>query len=134
MRATRALDYKLIILLDLARKDGQLVSLRKIAEEHNLPLPFLRALARELVDEELIAGKEGKGGGYKLTRPAKEISFSEVITKDGLLIDLPCVFGGSCEIKNCNTGVVWTEARTIIQDALSKMNLEKMTHVKSLKS
>ncbi len=127
MKVTRAFDYKLFILFGLAKKEDELVSLRDIAKEHALPLPFLRALAREMVQDGLIIGKEGKGGGYRLTKPAKSISLADLFSKEGILSDLPCLQEQACgRNKTCKVAAVWVEAERAIYQTFKQITLSDM--------
>ncbi|WP_448207118.1 RrF2 family transcriptional regulator [Azospirillum sp. sgz302134] len=84
--------YALRALIMLAeRTDDELVLIAEIAERENIPRKFLEAILVELRKHGLLFAKRGKSGGYRLARPAAEITFGEVIRLiDGHLAPIPC--------------------------------------------
>lgn len=91
MRIPKQTDYKLILILSLAKAGKVSVPLRQIAAKYDLPLPFLRAVAAGLVRQGIIASREGAAGGYRLAKPASEISLADVLMGEaGLIEALPC--------------------------------------------
>lgn len=49
-----------------------------IASSVNTHAVFLRRILRDLVDAGLVEAREGRAGGYRLSRPAARISLAEV--------------------------------------------------------
>ncbi len=85
--------YALRALLYLAaREPGQPIQIAEIAEHENLPRKFLEAILAELKKPGIVRSHRGRAGGYSLGRPAKEISFADVLrVTDGPLALSPCV-------------------------------------------
>lgn len=84
--------YALRALLVLAaRADDGPVHIADIAASENISRKFLEATLLELRKHGVLASRRGQQGGYRLARPADEISFGEVIRIiDGPLAPLPC--------------------------------------------
>lgn len=84
--------YALRALLFMAKRtDDEPIHIAAIAESENISRKFLEATLLELRKHGLLASRRGPGGGYRLARPAAEISFGEVIRIiDGPLAPLPC--------------------------------------------
>jgi Rrf2 family protein len=84
--------YALRALLDLAaRADHEPMHIADIAESEHISRKFLEATLLELRKHGVLASQRGQRGGYRLARPASEISFGEVIRIiDGPLAPLPC--------------------------------------------
>ncbi|MCW2247470.1 Rrf2 family protein [Azospirillum fermentarium] len=84
--------YALRALLMLAEfPPDELVLIADIAERENIPRKFLEAILVELRKSGVLYAKRGKSGGYRLARPAEDISFGEVIRLiDGHLAPIPC--------------------------------------------
>jgi Rrf2 family protein len=84
--------YALRALLVLtARADDEPVHVAEIAEAEQISRKFLEATLLELRKRGILASQRGPYGGYRLARPASEISFGEVIRIiDGPLAPLPC--------------------------------------------
>jgi Rrf2 family protein len=84
--------YGLRALVELARTDGAQLTAGELALRADAPRKFLEAILLELSRNGLIVSRRGKFGGYTLARPAREISFAEVIRiVDGPLALAPCV-------------------------------------------
>jgi Rrf2 family protein len=68
-------------MLELAirEEDPQPVSLRGIAEMHQVPLPFLTQILQQLKVAGLVMSSRGSSGGYRLQRPSSMISLGEII-------------------------------------------------------
>lgn len=101
-------DYALLVLTTLAQQPKDYVSLRELALEKQMPYRFLAQVARALVHDGLIVSREGAGGGYKLNKPAKKISVSDVVTaiEGGVALasclshsDSECALAVNCPLK-----------------------------------
>ena len=85
--------YALRALLYLAAKgDADPVQISEIAESENIPRKFLEQILLELKKPGIVRSHRGRTGGYSLGRPAKNISFADVLrVTDGPLALSPCV-------------------------------------------
>lgn len=72
--ATRALIY-----LELHASSKRKVGLKKIAEDLDIPQPFLGKILQVLVKSGQLESEKGPGGGFALKRSAFDISLIEVI-------------------------------------------------------
>ena len=83
--------YALRAMIELARDDGQ-VTAGELSIRADAPRKFLEAILLSLARDGLVVSRRGKFGGYRLGRPADEISFAQVIRLvDGPLALAPCV-------------------------------------------
>jgi Rrf2 family protein len=78
-------EYAIRAMTELAlRQDDGWVPVTVIAEEADLPSPYLGKILKDLVRARLLQSTRGPGGGYRLARPASEISLFDVkLTVDG---------------------------------------------------
>ena len=85
--------YALRALLLLAARGGNdPVQIAEIAEKEKIPRKFLEAILLELKKTGIVRSHRGRQGGYSLGRPAKDISFADVLrVTDGPLALSPCV-------------------------------------------
>ena len=85
--------YALRALLVLAAKgDDTPVQISEIAEREKIPRKFLEAILLELKKTGIVRSHRGRQGGYSLGKPAKDISFADVLrVTDGPLALSPCV-------------------------------------------
>ena len=96
-----------------------------LAERENIPRKFLEAILLELKNAGILHSKKGKGGGYALARPAREITMGQVMRAiDGPLAPIPCVSErayvrceGCVSEETCGTRMVMKEVR----DAIAKI-------------
>jgi Rrf2 family protein len=85
--------YALKALLVLAaRGDTASMQIAEIAETADVPRKFLEQILLELKKPGIVRSQRGRLGGYSLGRPAKDISFADVLrVTDGPLALSPCV-------------------------------------------
>ncbi len=104
---TKRADYAVRSVLALARvPDGERRSARQLADEQSIPARFLPQVMRDLVASGIVEGTVGRSGGYRLARPATEISLLEVVEaiegdgrrRDCVLRNAPCGLNGTCDV------------------------------------
>ncbi len=85
--------YALHALIVLAEHGGrEPMMIADIAEEARVPRKFLEQILLGLKKRGIVQSMRGRAGGYRLGRPAKEISFADIIREtDGPLALSPCV-------------------------------------------
>ncbi len=73
--------YAVTAMLDLAlnANNGNKVTLADISEFQGISLSYLEQLFARLRQTKLVTGTRGPGGGYRLSRPASEITIAEII-------------------------------------------------------
>ena len=102
MRLTLSLrgDYAVRTMLALGehREDG-LLSAGRIAERMQIPVRFVAHVLTDLARAGLVAGRPGRRGGYRLARPASDISLLRIVDAAGDRGDVArCVLrGGPCD-------------------------------------
>ena len=81
MRLTTKGRYAVTAILDLALHDADApITLSEISERQGLSLSYLEQLFASLRKRGLVSSVRGPGGGYRLARPASQISVADVIT------------------------------------------------------
>ena len=82
--------YALIIMINLAL-EGNVLSLKDIADKENLPIKYLEKIMRLLVANNLVKSIRGKDGGYTLTKSPNEYSIGEILrASEGELSSRAC--------------------------------------------
>jgi Rrf2 family protein len=83
MRVTHKVDYAVRAMTALARHEGQVpgkpVKRELLAEAESIPPAFLDDILRSLRNGGLAASQRGAEGGWRLARPAGQITVAEVI-------------------------------------------------------
>src|SRR4029079_7199394 len=84
--------YALRSLLFLAEDQaGAPVQLSRIAETQRVPPKYLELIMLDLKKAGLVKSARGPKGGYRLARPAEEISFGEIVrTMEGPIALVSC--------------------------------------------
>jgi Rrf2 family protein len=72
-------DYATRALLTLAAAAGEPLTADQLAATQHLPVRFLENILTELRRAELVTSQRGRGAGYRLARPAEDISVADVI-------------------------------------------------------
>src|SRR5215510_1397789 len=71
--------YAVIALVDVARhSDRGPVALAEVSERQKISLSYLEQLFSMLRRNALVVSSRGPGGGYRLQRPAADISIGEI--------------------------------------------------------
>lgn len=82
MKISAKAEYACLAVLALARHrlDDPPVRIREIAESHGIPERYLVQILLQLKGAGLVMSTRGAAGGYRLARPADEISLGEVLS------------------------------------------------------
>ena len=80
LRISRKIEYGLRAMIFLASvPEAQVISFKEIARRMNVPQDFVAKILKTLVSRKLLVSTRGAHGGYRLSKPAREISFLDVI-------------------------------------------------------
>ena len=79
MRVSAKVDYALRALLELAAAPPGPVKGERLATAQDIPPKFLENILTELRRAEIVASQRGVDGGYRLAKPAAEISVADVV-------------------------------------------------------
>lgn len=123
-------DYGLRALLSLAVAGGPRTT-EALAEDQGLPPRFLGAILAELRRAGLVASQRGSEGGYRLARPASEITAADVIrVLDGPLAEVrglrpeAATYDGAAE----HLQQVWVAVRAGLRQVLEHVTLADIAH------
>lgn len=125
MQLSRKADYALRAVAYVAQmKKGELASIGRIASERGIPREFLAKILKELTRAGILVSFQGVTGGYRLARPAREISFLDVIeAMEGRVAINLCVDGGHCdctEENGCEIRPFFVKQQEYIEKTLRK--------------
>ena len=103
--------YALRVMIDLAEHiDEGYIPLQTIAKRQGISEKYLESILAVLSKAGLLDAVRGKGGGYRLSKPAKEYTAFEVLSlTEGTLAPVTCLERGQqCEnAVNCRTLPLW---------------------------
>ena len=128
--------YAIKALTYIARNDDgtKAVMTSDIAQEQDIPRKFLEIILRDLRNNRILESKRGKNGGFRLLRPAKDISLTEIMRIiDGPIAMLPCVSLNyyrscdDCDEKECEVKGVFEQVRDRTLEVLNGKTIKSLT-------
>ena len=130
MRVSAKTDYALRAALELAAApDDKPVKGERIATAQAIPLRFLENILMQLRHAGLVDSRRGAEGGYRLARPATEVTLADVIRAiDGPLAGVSGVrpealgFNGVAEPMRD----VWIAVRASLRNVLERVTLAEV--------
>jgi len=134
-------EYGVRLMVELGRRagsgpDAEPISLAAVAGAETLPLAYLEHLVAKLRDAGLVGSVRGAHGGYRLARPASEISMREVVEAlEGPIAPMECFHSEregrvlcSHELDDgaCATKLLWTRVHGGVTKALANTSLAEL--------
>lgn len=124
--------YGLRALIDLGLySENETVSIASIAARQNISESYLEQLIAKLRKAGLVTSVRGAGGGYKLAKPAAEISVGDILRAlEGSLDPVECPGlkeESSCgDSQFCVTKYVWQRINDSINQTVDEIKLEQL--------
>ncbi len=126
VRISARVDYAIRASLELAAGGPEPLTSERIAAAQKVPVRFLQAILADLTAARLVASTRGREGGYRLGRPATEISIADIMrVEQGFLADIHgerpedlAYPGVSRELSK-----VWVAARASYRSVLERVTL-----------
>ncbi|MFH1601548.1 MAG: Rrf2 family transcriptional regulator [Candidatus Shapirobacteria bacterium] len=116
-----------VFLIHYLHCQNKEVSLKLVSEATSLSLPLLGKVASRLVEADILASKEGKGGGYRLKKPLKKITLKEIMdifeTKRRIV---SCFADEQSCIADCRLKSFWHKVEKDLEKRLGRIRLSKM--------
>lgn len=129
LRVTKFTDYATVVLTVLASAPDAVASAAGLAERAGLEVPTVAKLLKPLAQAGLVEAFRGANGGYRLARPAHDISLIEIVeAMEGPLGMTECsIHAGVCGIEeSCNVRANWRHINDVVADALRGVSLAQM--------
>ncbi|TXH70902.1 MAG: SUF system Fe-S cluster assembly regulator [Lysobacteraceae bacterium] len=129
LRVTKLTDYASVVLTVLTVSPEAVLSANGLAERAGLEPPTVAKVLKPLAQAGLVQAFRGTNGGYRLARPAEEISLVDIIeAMEGPLAMTECsVHAGQCDIEHsCGARANWRRINDVVTDALRAVSLAEM--------
>jgi len=129
LRVTKLTDYATVVLTVLAARPDLVLSASELAEQAGLEVPTVAKVLKPLAQAGLVASFRGANGGYRLARPATEITLIEIVeAMEGPLAMTECsVQDGLCGIEHaCGIRANWRRINDVVAEALANVSLAQM--------
>jgi Rrf2 family protein len=128
MHIPAKVDYAMRALLELASR-GEPATAESLADAQHLPTKFLTSILNELRRGGVVISRRGVEGGYRLSRPANQISVADVMRAiDGPLAEVRGLrpemtsYEGSAE----HLQDVWIATRASLRSVLESVTLDQI--------
>jgi FeS assembly SUF system regulator len=112
-------------------QSARVLNAPEIALYTGIPVPTVSKLLRTLAHGELVYSQRGAQGGYRLARPAAEISVADIVSVlEGPVAVTPCVEPSldACGVEDmCPMRGGWDKINTAIRIALETVTLADMS-------
>jgi FeS assembly SUF system regulator len=134
LRISKLTDYATVILAALARDAATLRTAADVARTCQLATPTASKLLKQLQRAGLVESTRGLHGGYRLARPARQISAAAILDAlEGPLALTECATDHSrCDIQaHCSVGVSWQRINQAIRQSLHEISLAELAGLES---
>ena len=131
MRVSTKGRYAIRVLIDMAQRgETDFHPLHELAARQRLSEKYLEAILGTLVKNQILEGARGKGGGYRLAKPSKELTVWDVLSViETSMSPVECVDNGKngCDRANiCPTLPMWKDFAKIIHDYFSGITIHQL--------
>ena len=120
--------YALRVMIDLAEhRDMDYVPLKSIAERQQISEKYLENILKVLVQNRLLEGLRGKGGGYRLTKAPEEYTVGSILRlTEETLAPVACLeenADGCPRMGGCRTYKLWQGLDSVIHEYLESVTI-----------
>ncbi len=132
LRVSKLSDYATVLLGHLAEDASRVRPAAELAELSRLELPTASKVLKLLASAGLVVSYRGVAGGYRLARPAQQISIAEIVEAiDGPIGMTECsLHEGLCSHEDhCGVRAPWQRISRVVVAALREVSLAQMIGV-----
>lgn len=118
--------YALRVLIDLAEhRSESFIPLKEIAARQEISEKYLESILKVLVQDRILLGLRGKGGGYKLGIDPSGLTVGRVLRlTEASLAPSSCMESGGCSrMANCRTLPLWKNLDDLINNYLDSVTI-----------
>lgn len=129
LRLSKLTDYGMVVMAALADAEDDTRNAADLAAATGVALPTVRKLLKRLNRGGLVNSARGARGGYRLARPADDISIADVIAAlEGPVSLTECAaHDGLCSMESvCRLRGHWRVINDAIRDALADVSVADM--------
>ena len=120
--------YALRVMVCLADSpEGAYVPLKEIAENEGISQKYLESIMTTLSKGDLVDALHGKGGGYRLNKPARDYTVGSILKlTEGSLAAVSCTSQGPAACSRatcCQTKPMWDKLDAMIDSFFESITL-----------
>ena len=103
------------------------VSLKEASKRQEISEKYLWQVAHQLKQAGLISAERGPRGGYRLARPAGEISVRDILDAlEGEVRLVECTLRSCPRTGSCSTRPIWQELEKKLNEAMDSIRLDQV--------
>ena len=121
--------YALLLMVELASATpGEYLPLKAVSDNQGISVKYLEQIVAPL---SLVESGRGSQGGYRLSRPAAQITAGDILRAvEGEIVPVPCLATSaeSCPHRaQCETLGFWEGLNQVINQYIDSSTLEKLS-------
>ena len=123
--------YALRVMIDIAEHPNEpYIPLKSIAARQGISEKYLESILKVLVQDKLLTGLRGRGGGYRLTKDPADYTAGEILRAiEGSVAPIPCLGSETNECpmwEQCFTLPFWAGLDEVINQYIDSVTLEQL--------
>ena len=125
--------YALRVMIDMAEhQTGGYLPLKEIAARQEISEKYLESIVKSLVDEGVLIGLRGKGGGYRLNISPEQCTVGRILRiTEGSLAPVACLDPktAACgRMTDCRTLSLWQGLYETVNEYLDRFTIADLMH------
>ncbi|RUA07468.1 MAG: Rrf2 family transcriptional regulator [Fusobacteria bacterium] len=138
MKISTKIRYGLRAVVNIAEgnlTENRLVRIKEISEEQNISVQYLEQILFKLKKKDIIKGKRGPNGGYKITRNPEDITvleLYEILDEEINVVNCNECKNEECIKEECRTHGLWAQIDNALKEILSQTTLLDLMKQKHL--
>ena len=125
--------YALRVMIDLAEHQNEgYIPLKEIAEREEISEKYLESILKVLVKGEILTGLRGKGGGYRMNKPAEQCTVGSILRlTEGSLAPVACLDKKPVQCARAGEGrtlPMWQKLDTLINEFFDGVTIADLAH------
>lgn len=129
MEISRKTDYALRILSELVKNGKDVLSVRLVAEKHQIPYSFARSIQHDLTRAGIISSSRGSHGGMSLSVNPETVTILDIVEAiQGPVRMAGCSTaqdGEPCPFREeCHFNPIWCEAERMLEMFFKSVTLQ----------
>ncbi len=127
MKTTKRTQYALRAMINLARSEGEVLSLRSVSEKEGISFDYLEKIFSKLEKASLVDSKRGATGGYLLSWSPDEITLKDIfdaVEENVSIVD--CIEAKCPRDSGCRASGAWRKVNKKIEETLRSIKLSDL--------
>ena len=121
--------YALLLMVELASATpGEYLPLKAVSDNQGISVKYLEQIVAPLSKAGLVESGRGSQGGYRLSRPAAQITAGDILRAvEGEIVPVPCLATSAESCPHRETLGFWEGLNQVINQYIDSATLEKLS-------